>query len=207
MIPYRIQSIDGEGSLKDVENRKLIVLDRDGVINQDSDVHIRSPEQWVAIPGSLEAIARLCRQDYQIVIVTNQSGISRGYYSVNTLNRIHQKMLDELSHFGGEISALFFCPHSDKHGCECRKPKPGMLLELAQRLKCNLNGVYAVGDSLRDLQAAQSAGARPVLVETGKGLSTLKKLESSEWQEKFGRVPRFNDLASFVDHILTPISA
>ena len=188
-----------------MDNRKLIVLDRDGVINQDSDTHIRSPEQWVAIPGSLEAIARLCRQDYQIVIVTNQSGISRGYYSVNTLNRIHQKMLDELSHFGGEISALFFCPHSDKHRCECRKPKPGMLLELAQRLKCNLNDVYVVGDSLRDIQAAQSAGARPVLVETGKGLDTLKELESGEGQEKFGQVPRFSDLASFVDHILAPI--
>lgn len=190
-----------------MDNRKLIVLDRDGVINQDSDTHIRSPEQWIAIPGSLEAIARLCRQDYQIVIVTNQSGISRGYYSVNTLNRIHQKMLDELSHFGGEISALFFCPHRDEDHCECRKPKPGMLLALAQRLKCNLNDVYVVGDSLRDIQAAQSAGARPVLVETGNGLDTCKQLESGLRHEKIRPALRFSDLASFADHILAPAAA
>ncbi len=189
-----------------MDNRKLIVLDRDGVINEDSDSHIRSPEQWVAIPGSLEAIARLCRQDYQIVVVTNQSGISRGYYSVNTLNRIHQKMLDELGHSGGEISAFFFCPHSDQHHCECRKPKPGMLLELAQRLKCNLHDVPVVGDSLRDIQAAQAAGARPVLVETGKGLDTLKLLQSGRIHEKFRQAPRFSDLASFVDHILAPVT-
>ncbi len=190
-----------------MDNRKLIALDRDGVINQDSDTHIRSPERWIAIPGSLEAIARLCRQDYQVVIVTNQSGISRGYYSVNTLNRIHQKMLDELGHFGGEISALFFCPHSDEQHCECRKPKPGMLLELAQRLKCNLNDVYMVGDSLRDIQAAKSAGAKPVLVETGSGLETVKQLESGLYNEELGQVPRFSDLASFVDHILAPTPA
>ncbi len=187
-----------------MDNRKLIVLDRDGVINQDSDAHIRSPEQWVAIPGSLEAIARLCRQDYQIVVMTNQSGISRGYYSVNTLNQIHQKMLDELGHFGGEISAVFFCPHSDEHQCECRKPKPGMLLDMAQRVKCKLNDVYVVGDSLRDIQAAQSAGAQPVLVETGKGRGTYQQLQSGLYQEQFGQVPRFRDLAAFADHILAP---
>ena len=190
-----------------MDSRKLIALDRDGVINRNSATHIRSPEQWVAIPGSLEAIARLCRQDYQIVVATNQSGIARGYYSVNTLNRIHQKMLDELGHFGGEISALFFCPHSDEQGCECRKPKPGMLLELAQRLKCNLNDVCFVGDSLCDIQAAQSAGARPVLVETGRGLDTLKQLESGKVCGKFARTPHFRDLAAFVDHILAPTSA
>ena len=185
-----------------MSNRKIMVLDRDGVINHDSDQYIKSPEEWQAIPGSLEAISRLCREDYQVVVITNQSGISRGLYSINTLNRIHQKMLDELHHFGGEISALFFCPHSDAHNCECRKPKPGMFLELSQRVKCNLKNVYAVGDSLRDLQAAQSAGAKPVLVKTGKGRDTLNQIEGNKLEGGLEDVPQFSDLSSFVDHIL-----
>ena len=182
------------------ENSRLVILDRDGVINHDSDNFIRSPEQWHAIPGSLEAIARLCREDYRVVIITNQSGISRGYYSINTLNQIHQKMLEELNHLGGEISAIFFCPHSDNDNCGCRKPKPGMFEELSQRMNQPLAGVYAVGDSLRDLQAAQTAGARPVLVKTGKGAATLEAMHE---QGMMKDVPVFSDLNEFVDHHLS----
>lgn len=186
-----------------VDKTKLLVLDRDGVINQDSDQFIKSPQEWHAIPGSLEAISRLCREDYHVVIITNQSGIARDYFSINTLNRIHQKLLDELNHFGGEISAIFFCPHSEKDNCDCRKPKPGMFFELSERSKCDLTEVYAVGDSMRDLEAARSAGARPVLVRTGKG----KQTEQDFLKEKpsvFGNsnIPVFDDLSVFVDHLL-----
>ena len=182
------------------ENSRLVILDRDGVINQDSDSFIRSPEEWHAIPGSLEAIARLCREDYRVIVITNQSGISRGYYSINTLNQIHQKMLEELNHLGGEISAIFFCPHSDSDNCGCRKPKPGMFEEFSQRMNQPLEEVYAVGDSLRDLQAAKTAGAKPVLVKTGKGNSTLEAMREKGIMED---VPVFTDLNEFVDHHLS----
>ena len=164
------------------ENGKLIILDRDGVINHDSDEFIKSPDEWTAIPGSLEAISRLCREDYKVVVITNQSGIAKGLYTINTLNRIHQKMLEELHRAGGDISAIFFCPHDNDDNCECRKPKPGMFLELGKRLKCNLREVYAVGDSLRDLEAAESAGAKPALVKTGKGLITLDQISKTKGQ-------------------------
>ena len=131
--------IANRSSPANMEQNNLIILDRDGVINHDTDSYIRTPEQWTAIPGSLEAIARLCRENYRVVVITNQSGISRGYYTINTLNRIHQKMLEEVHKFGGDISAIFFCPHSDEDGCDCRKPQPGLFLELQKRLKCNLD--------------------------------------------------------------------
>jgi D-glycero-D-manno-heptose 1,7-bisphosphate phosphatase len=185
-----------------MENSKLIILDRDGVINQDSDDFIKSPEEWQAIPGSLEAIARLCREDYRVVIITNQSGISRGLYTINTLNKIHEKMIEDLHRSGGEISAVFFCPHSDDEDCECRKPKPGMFLELAKRLKCNLKDVYAVGDSLRDIQATVAAGAMPILVETGKGLKTIEEMSDPEYGLVINSTPVFKDLSSFVDDLL-----
>ncbi|MXZ81574.1 MAG: D-glycero-beta-D-manno-heptose 1,7-bisphosphate 7-phosphatase [Gammaproteobacteria bacterium] len=181
---------------------RLIILDRDGVINQDSDSFIKTPEEWVAIPGSLEAIARLCREDYRVVIITNQSGISRGLLSINTLNRIHQKMLEELAHFGGEISAIFFCPHGDKERCDCRKPAPGLFLKLSDRLNCDLRDVYAVGDSLRDIQAAHAAAANPVLVRTGKGEHTLETIRSENLEEEFGAIPVYPDLAAFVARLL-----
>ena len=174
------------------ENGKLIILDRDGVINHDSDEFIKSPDEWTAIPGSLEAISRLCREDYKVVVITNQSGIAKGLYTINTLNRIHQKMLEELHRAGGDISAIFFCPHDNDDNCECRKPKPGMFLELGKRLKCNLREVYAVGDSLRDLEAAESAGAKPALVKTGKGLITLDQISKTKG---LSNTPHFSDLA------------
>lgn len=188
-----------------MENSKLIILDRDGVINEDSKNHIKSPEEWVAIPGSLEAIARLCREDYRVFVVTNQSGISKGLFSINTLNRTHQKMMDELHRSGGEISAIFFCPHDDGDQCQCRKPKPGMFQELSQRLKCNLKDVYAAGDSVRDLQAAEASGAMPVLIETGNGAISIEEItkNSSNYNDTIVNAPRFKNLSSFVDQLLS----
>lgn len=183
-------------------NKRLIILDRDGVINRLCPQGVASPEEWEALPGSLEAIAQLCRADYRVVIITNQSGIAKGLFSINTLNRIHQKMLDELQPAGGEISAIFFCPHGPDNDCACRKPKPGLFLELAERLQCDLRDAYAVGDSIRDLEAARSAGAKPVLVETGNGRTTAGELSNAQGKAQFKDLPVYQDLAAFVDTLL-----
>ena len=150
---------------------KLIILDRDGVINYDSDDYIKSPEEWRPIPGSLEAIARLHREGYRIVVASNQSGVARGLFDMETLGRINAKMLEAVRAKGGEIDAVFFCPHGPMDGCRCRKPLPGLFEEIAERLKTNLRGVYAVGDAERDVIAARAVEARPVLGSTGKGRS------------------------------------
>ena len=154
---------------------KLIILDRDGVINFDSDQFIKSPEEWKPIPGSLEAIARLCQADYRVVVATNQSGIGRGLFDMPTLNAIHDKMHKACAQAGGRIDAVFFCPHTNDSNCGCRKPKTGMLEEIATRYGVNLKGVPAVGDSLRDLEMAVSMGAQPILVLTGTGAKTQAK--------------------------------
>ena len=154
---------------------KLIILDRDGVINFDSDQFIKSPEEWKPIPGSLEAIARLCQADYRVVVATNQSGIGRGLFDMPTLNAIHDKMHKACAAVGGRIDAVFFCPHTNDSNCGCRKPKTGMLEEIATRYGIILKGVPAVGDSLRDLEMAVSMEAQPILVLTGKGTKTQAK--------------------------------
>jgi len=154
---------------------KLIILDRDGVINFDSDQFIKSPEEWKPIPGSLEAIARLCQADYRVVVATNQSGIGRGLFDMPMLNAIHDKMHKACALVGGRIDAVFFCPHTNDSNCGCRKPKSGMLEEIANRYGVSLKGVPAVGDSLRDLEAAVRMGAQPILVLTGKGAKTQAK--------------------------------
>jgi len=151
----------------------LIILDRDGVINYDSEQFIKSPEEWEPIPGSLEAIARLCQADYRVVVATNQSGIGRGLFDMATLNAIHDKMHKACALVGAHIDAIFFCPHASESRCTCRKPKSGMMEEIAARYNLsNLNDVPAVGDSLRDLQSAAALGAQPYLVLTGKGMKT-----------------------------------
>ncbi len=150
----------------------LIILDRDGVINYDSDQFIKSPEEWKPIPGSLEAIARLCQADYRVVVATNQSGIGRGLFDVHTLNAIHDKMHKAVALAGGRIDAIFFCPHLADMDCFCRKPKTGMLEGIASRYNISLKGVPAVGDSLRDLNCAAKMDAQPILVLTGKGIKT-----------------------------------
>ena len=151
---------------------RLVVLDRDGVINHDSDQFIKSPEEWRAIPGSLEAIARLNQAGYRVVIATNQSGIGRGLFGMSTLTAIHDKMFKALTQVGGRIDAVFYCPHAADSNCDCRKPKPGMFTQIGSRFGVDMRGVPAVGDGLRDLQAADAAGARPMLVLTGKGEKT-----------------------------------
>ena len=154
---------------------KLIVLDRDGVINVDSDEFIKSPDEWIPIPGSLEAIARLNQAGYRTVVATNQSGIGRGLFDIGTLNTIHNKMHRALAQAGGRIDAVFFCPHSADAQCDCRKPKAGMLMEIGRRFGVDLAGVPALGDGLRDLEAAAAVGAQPMLVLTGKGERTLRE--------------------------------
>jgi len=151
---------------------KLIILDRDGTINEDSDNYIKSPLEWKPIPGSLEAIARLTQGGWRCVVATNQSGIARGLFDMATLNAIHAEMHRAVNQAGGRIEAIFFCPHAADSNCECRKPKPGLLLEIAKRLDVELAGVPMVGDALRDLEAAVAAGAKPYLVLTGKGKKT-----------------------------------
>jgi D-glycero-D-manno-heptose 1,7-bisphosphate phosphatase len=151
---------------------KLIILDRDGVINFDSDQFIKSPQEWKPIPGSLEAIARLNQADYRVVVATNQSGIGRGLFDMPTLNAIHDKMHKACVLVGARIDAVFFCPHAAEMDCLCRKPKSGMLEEIAARYNVEMKGVPSVGDSLRDLNCAIKVGAQPILVLTGKGVKT-----------------------------------
>lgn len=151
---------------------KLIVLDRDGVLNVDSEAFIKSPQEWRPIPGSLEAVARLNQAGYRVVVTTNQSGVARGLLTMPTLNAIHQKMHETAQLVGAHFDAVFFCPHASSDNCDCRKPRPGMLHALAKRFEVNLKGVPTVGDSLRDLQAGFVAGCKPYLVLTGKGEKT-----------------------------------
>lgn len=151
---------------------KLIILDRDGVINYDSDQFIKSPQEWRPIEGSMEAIALLNQWGWRVVVATNQSGVGRGLFDMDTLAAIHDKMHRTVAQAGGRIDAIFFCPHAADSKCTCRKPKPGMLLEIAERFNVDLEDVPVVGDSLRDLQSAVAVGAQPVLVRTGKGEKT-----------------------------------
>ena len=151
---------------------KLVILDRDGVINQDSDQFIKTPDEWKPIPGSLEAIARLNHAGYRVVVASNQSGIGRGLFDMATLNAINEKMYRALGQLGGRIDALFYCPHPAEANCACRKPRPGMFHDIARRFNMSLLEVVSIGDSLRDAQAASAAGAQPVLVLTGKGRKT-----------------------------------
>jgi D-glycero-D-manno-heptose 1,7-bisphosphate phosphatase len=151
---------------------KLVVLDRDGTINQDSDQYIKSPAEWQPIPGSMEGIARLTQGGWRIVVATNQSGIARGLFDMATLNAIHGEMHRAVGQAGGRIDAIFFCPHAADSNCECRKPKPGLLREIGSRFDVDMKGVPMIGDALRDLEAAAAVGAQPYLVLTGKGRQT-----------------------------------
>ena len=175
---------------------KLAILDRDGVINHDSDQYIKSPAEWRPIPGSIEAIARLHQGGWRIAVATNQSGIGRGLFDMATLNAINDKMMEMVFRQGGRIDALFFCPHTAAESCGCRKPRTGMFEEIAARFHTDLKGVPVVGDSLKDLQAADAVGAQPILVLTGKGTRTQSE----------GAMPRrtlvFDGLAEAARHIL-----
>ncbi len=159
---------------------KLVILDRDGVINQDSANFIKNPNEWIPIAGSLEAIALLNQSGFRVAIATNQSGVSRGLFDMATLNRIHDKMNRELAIVGGRIDAIFYCPHSADEHCHCRKPDTGMIEEIGKRFSVELKDVPAVGDALRDLQAYANAGCQPVLVRTGKGEATLAASQNAD---------------------------
>lgn len=174
---------------------KLVILDRDGVINFDSAQYIKNPAEWKPIPGSLEAIARLNHAGYKVVVATNQSGIGRGLFDMDTLNAIHEKMHEALATAGGHVDAIFYCPHPADSDCDCRKPKPGLFKQIAACLNTKLAFVPTIGDSLRDLEAAAAVGCQPMLVLTGKGEKT-----------KDEAIPKntltFADLAAAVDFIL-----
>ena len=150
-----------------------VLMDRDGVINYDSDNFIKSPEEWKPIEGSLEAIALLNKQGYHVVVITNQSGLARGLLDENMLEKIHAKMHQLTADKGGKIEAIYVCRHGPDSGCNCRKPKPGLLESFAADKNISLKGIAFIGDALRDVQAAQAAGASPILVKTGKGQQTL----------------------------------
>jgi len=175
---------------------KLVILDRDGVINQDSADFIKNPNEWIPIPDSLESIARLNQHGFSVIIATNQSGIGRGLFDIETMNAINKKMLDLLAQVGGHIDAIFYCPHTEDVNCKCRKPKSGMLEEISTRFGVNLKNTPAVGDATRDLEAYQSVGAQPILVKTGKGEDTFvsKDYPKNTWI--------FNNLSQAVDKIL-----
>ncbi len=153
--------------------QRYIVLDRDGVINEDSDEFIKSPGEWHPISGSLEAIALLNQHHYEVVVITNQSGIARGLFDKATLKQIHDKMNLMLTAVHGRVASIYYCPHGPESTCDCRKPKSGLFKRFSQENNVDLTSAYCIGDSLRDIQAAQAVGARPILVKTGKGESTL----------------------------------
>jgi len=177
---------------------KLIVLDRDGVINEDVEDTITSPEAWIPIEGSLQAIARLHQAGYHIAVASNQSGLARGLLDLEALHAIHKLMHDVVNQAGGRIDVVAFCPHADSNDCSCRKPMPGMLYTISERLDIDLSTVAVVGDSLRDVQAAMAAAAQPILVKTGKGQLTLDNNKGLE------HIPAYESLADYVDELLAP---
>lgn len=178
--------------------QRAVILDRDGVINVDSSNYIRSPDDWEPIPGSIEAIASMSRHGYQVHVATNQSGIARGYFSYSTLNQIHHKMRQAVETAGGHIDGIFFSPYGPDDDASCRKPAPGMLLDLARRTNINLSQTWMVGDSLRDLQAAEAAGAMPALVLSGNGQDTLTK-HGASLDENLAVFPH---LSAFAEYLL-----
>ncbi|TAK72030.1 MAG: D-glycero-beta-D-manno-heptose 1,7-bisphosphate 7-phosphatase [Gammaproteobacteria bacterium] len=175
----------------------FIILDRDGVINYDSDEYIKSPDEWRPIPGSLDAIAQLNRAGFRVLIATNQSGVARGHYDLDMLSNIHEKLIRELAAHGGYIEEIFFCPHHPEEGCVCRKPKPGLLHQIAEKYGVNLGETFFIGDSHVDIQAAQAAGCKPLLVMTGNGEKVRER-----HPELFITIPSFADLASAVEFVL-----
>lgn len=180
---------------------KLVILDRDGVINEDSDSYVKSVEEWRPLPGSIDAIARLYQAGYTVVVATNQSGIGRGLFDLDDLEAMHAKLNDLLAETGTELAGIFYCPHSPDDGCSCRKPAPGLLDAISSEFSMPLTAVPIVGDSLRDLQAGTTHHCTPILVRTGKGATTEPKLaEQKDVVLQQARV--FDDLAQVVDYLL-----
>lgn len=170
---------------------KLVILDRDGVINQESDEYIKTPDEWIPIPGSIEAIATLYQSGFRIVVASNQSGLGRGLFNIETLNQIHSKMHTLVGQAGGKIDAIFFCPHSPTDNCSCRKPNPGLLLEITKRLQVDMTTVHFIGDSFKDIQAGLAVNCLPILVMTGRGKQTL-----AQHLHDLENIPVYENLAS-----------
>lgn len=181
---------------------RLIILDRDGVINHDSDDYIKSPDEWLPLDRSLEAIARLTHAGWSIAVATNQSGIERGLFDINTLHDIHSKMMDAVSEAGGRIDGIFFCPHAPNSGCNCRKPGTGLFEDISTRFGKALADVPVVGDSLRDLQAAHAMQCRPFLVKTGKGKKTLAAAQQDSAKALPPGTTVADDLYAVVEQLL-----
>ena len=185
---------------------KLVILDRDGTINRASDEFVKSPEEWHPLPGALEAISRLSHAGFHVVLATNQSGLGRGLFDMGALNAVHARMLKSVAAAGGRIDAIFYCPHAPDQGCACRKPEPGLLHQIQERYGVSLQGVPFVGDSLRDMQAAESAGCAPHLVRTGRNADVTALSLPMTFPAS---TQVHTDLAAFVDHLLgdaTPAS-
>ena len=176
---------------------RLLLLDRDGVINEESDDFIKCPEEWRPLPGAMGAISRANQLGFQIVVVSNQSGLGRGLFSIEMLHQIHNRMLDEVTKHGGRISAIFYCPHLPEQNCRCRKPKTGLFESIEKRLGAKIDEAFYVGDRLSDIKAAQKIGALPMLVKTGHGEKTLDELP------KHGGVQVFRNLTHAVDWLRT----
>lgn len=193
-MPAGVSAVDGGAGRA---SSRLVILDRDGVINEDSPAYIKSAHEWQPLPGSLEAMARLSHAGYRVVIASNQSGLARGLLDMDSFAAISRKMEYALAELGGRVEGIFFCPHAPEEGCTCRKPAPGLLQQVGRRFQTGLDDVCFVGDKLSDVQAALNAGAKPVLVRTGEGLETEKLLSLEQ-----GGVPVFDDLAAFVDRLL-----
>jgi D-glycero-D-manno-heptose 1,7-bisphosphate phosphatase len=178
---------------------KLVILDRDGTINEDSADYVKSPEEWTPLPGALEAIARLNHAGWHVVIASNQSGLGRGLFDVSTLNAMHAKMHGMLAGVGARIDAVFYCPHAPDAGCHCRKPEPGLFEQIGERYGIDLHGVPMAGDTITDLLGAVTAGCEPHLVLTGKGAAYLGRT----LPDNFPKETRIHaDLAAFADFLI-----
>lgn len=177
---------------------KIIVLDRDGVINEDSDDYIKSAEEFVPVPDSIQAIARLSRAGYIVAIATNQSGLAREYFTEDALSEIHHLLCSMVENIGGRVDGIFYCPHHPDDGCACRKPATGLLSQIETEFSCDLRGSFFVGDSLKDVQAARAHGCLPLLVRTGKGARTEEELSALGATD----VQVFDSLSQAVDNVL-----
>ena len=178
---------------------RLVIMDRDGVINRESAAYIKSPEEWIPLPGSLEAIARLNKAGFVTVVASNQSGVGRGLFDLKTLEAIHARMQAALAAVGGHLDGIFFCPHRPEDDCDCRKPKPGLFRQIAERFHVDLDGVPFIGDSPRDIAVARAVGARPILVKTGDGERTLRQMPDTAGVEVYA------DLAEAASKLINEI--
>ncbi len=180
---------------------RLVILGRDGILNVYREDHVKAPEEWEPIPGALEAVARLNHAGWHVVVATNQSGIGRGMIDMASVNAVHQHMMQRLAEAGGRLDAVFFCPHTPEDDCDCRKPLPGLMKQIAQRYGIELRTVPMVGDTLRDLQAAHAAGCEPHLVRTGRA-AALNDKQVVEIVQQVPMTEVHDDLGEFVDFLL-----